>query len=81
MEGPILRLDDVTAGYENTTVLHDVSIEVEEGEIACLIGPNGSGKSTLMKSVYGFADVFDGTVSVRGEEITGRSHRRTSGRG
>ncbi|WP_373189943.1 ABC transporter ATP-binding protein [Halolamina sp.] len=73
MEGPILRLDDVTAGYENTTVLHDVSIEVEEGEIACLIGPNGSGKSTLMKSVYGFADVFDGTVSVRGEEITGRS--------
>ena len=73
MEGPILRLDDVTAGYENTTVLHDVSIEVEEGEIACLIGPNGSGKSTLMKSIYGFADVKAGTVSLRGEEITGRS--------
>ena len=69
----IIGMEHVTAGYGNTTVLHDVSIAVEEGEIACLIGPNGSGKSTLMKSIYGFADVKAGTVSLRGEEITGRS--------
>lgn len=69
----LLALQDVTAGYGNTTVIHDVTIEVEDGEIACLIGPNGSGKSTLMKSIYGFADVFDGTVQFRGEDVTGRS--------
>nr|WP_232703186.1 ABC transporter ATP-binding protein [Halobacterium wangiae] len=69
----IIEMENVTAGYGNTTVLHDVSIAVEEGEIACLIGPNGSGKSTLMKSIYGFADVKRGTVRLRGEEITGRS--------
>jgi branched-chain amino acid transport system ATP-binding protein len=69
----ILEMSDIVAGYGNTTVLHDVDIAVEEGEIACLIGPNGSGKSTLMKSIYGFADVMSGTVRFRGEAITGRS--------
>ena len=69
----LLALEGVTAGYGNTTVLHEVSLAVEEGSIACLIGPNGSGKSTLMKSVYGFADVFDGTVTFDGEDVTGRS--------
>jgi len=69
----MLSMTDVTSGYGNTTVLHDVSIEIEEEQIACLIGPNGSGKSTLMKSIYGFADVQSGTITFRDEEITGRS--------
>ena len=71
--GPILEMEHVVSGYGNTTVLHDVSIAVEEEEIACLIGPNGSGKSTLMKSIYGFADVQSGTITLREEDITGRS--------
>jgi branched-chain amino acid transport system ATP-binding protein len=70
---PILEMEHVISGYGNTTVLHDVSIAVEEEEIACLIGPNGSGKSTLMKSIYGFADVQSGTITLREEDITGRS--------
>lgn len=70
---PILRMENVTAGYGNTTVIHDVDIAVGDGNIVCLIGPNGSGKSTLMKSIYGFADVMSGTVSFRGEVITNRS--------
>lgn len=70
---PILEMEHVVSGYGNTTVLHDVNIAVEEEEIACLIGPNGSGKSTLMKSIYGFADVQSGTITLREEDITGRS--------
>ncbi|TQQ83285.1 ABC transporter ATP-binding protein [Halonotius terrestris] len=73
MANTILEMEDVVAGYGNTTVLHDIDIEIEDEQIACLIGPNGSGKSTLMKSIYGFADVMAGTVSFRGSEITGRS--------
>jgi branched-chain amino acid transport system ATP-binding protein len=69
---PLLALDGVTAGYGNTTVIHDVDLAVPEGDIACLIGPNGSGKSTLMKAVYGFADVMAGTVTFDGEDVTGR---------
>jgi branched-chain amino acid transport system ATP-binding protein len=72
-EDAILELSDVTAGYDNTTVLHDINVAVEEGSIACLIGPNGSGKSTLMKSVYGFADVFDGQITFDGQDVTHRS--------
>lgn len=69
----ILQTKDVVAGYGNTTVLHDVNIAIEDGQIACLIGPNGSGKSTLMKSIYGFADVMSGTVTLGDREITGRT--------
>jgi len=69
----ILEMEHVVAGYGNTTVLHDVNVAVEDGQIACLIGPNGSGKSTLMKSIYGFADVKSGTVTFRDQDITGRS--------
>ena len=72
-DDPLLEMRDVVAGYGNTTVLHDVNVAVEEGQIACLIGPNGSGKSTLMKSIYGFADVKRGTITLDGEDITGRS--------
>lgn len=67
---PLLALSGVTAGYGNTTVIHDVDMAVERGQIVCLIGPNGSGKSTVMKSVYGFADVMDGTITFDGEAIT-----------
>jgi len=78
---PILQMENVTAGYGNTTVLHDVSIAVEDGQVACLIGPNGSGKSTLMKSIYGFADVQSGAVSFRDQEITGRSPQQNLANG
>lgn len=72
-EEPLLELSGITAGYGNTTVIHGIDLRLEEGSIGCLIGPNGSGKSTLMKSVYGFADVFDGTVTFDGEDVTSRS--------
>ncbi|MFC4551347.1 MULTISPECIES: ABC transporter ATP-binding protein [Halorussus] len=68
----LLSLVGVTAGYGNTTVVHDVDLAVPKGQIACLVGPNGSGKSTVMKAIYGFADVFAGTVSFDGEDVTGR---------
>ena len=72
---PLLALDDVTAGYGNTTVIHDVNLAVDPGEVACLIGPNGSGKSTVMKSIYGFADVMGGTITFEGEDVTHRKPR------
>ena len=70
---PLLDLEGITAGYGNTTVVHDVDLAVPKGELACLVGPNGSGKSTVMKAIYGFADVFDGAVEFDGEDVTGRS--------
>jgi branched-chain amino acid transport system ATP-binding protein len=69
----LLELSGVTAGYGNTTVVHEVDLAVPEGDIACLVGPNGSGKSTVMKAIYGFADVFGGSISFDGDDVTHRN--------
>lgn len=73
----LLSVGDLTAGYGNTTVVHDVDLAIDEGEVACLIGPNGSGKSTVMKSIYGFADVFSGRVRFDGADVTGRAPKES----
>jgi branched-chain amino acid transport system ATP-binding protein len=74
---PLLSVENLTAGYGNTTVVHDVDLAIDEGEVACLIGPNGSGKSTVMKSIYGFADVFSGSVRFDGADVTGRAPKES----
>jgi branched-chain amino acid transport system ATP-binding protein len=68
----------VSAGYEDTIVLRDVSITVPAGGVAALIGPNGAGKSTLLKTVSGLVRPISGTVKVFGEDVTSLSpHQRT----
>ena len=52
-------------------IVHDVSLEVGEGEIVAIIGPNGSGKSTLIKSLFGFAKLFSGRFFYQQQDITG----------
>ena len=49
--------------------VHDVSFEVEQGEILGFIGPNGSGKTTTMNLVTGFLKPTAGTVGFKGEDI------------
>ena len=50
---PLLKVDNVTAGYGDVEILRGISIEVRDGEIVSMIGPNGAGKSTLMKTIFG----------------------------
>jgi branched-chain amino acid transport system ATP-binding protein len=49
----LLELDEVRAGYGQTSVLHGVSISVEEGQIVALLGANGAGKTTTLRSITG----------------------------
>jgi branched-chain amino acid transport system ATP-binding protein len=55
-------LRNVDAGYGAVRVLHDVSIEVHEGETVALLGTNGNGKSTLMKCIMGLVPVDSGEI-------------------
>ncbi len=67
---PILKIEDIYAGYGEEDILRGVSMEVYPGEIVCVIGPNGAGKSTVFKAVYGFVNVRQGRILFDGQEIT-----------
>ena len=56
-------IDDLHAGYGNMEILHGFNLRVGRGQSLCLIGPNGAGKSTVLHSIFGFTNVFSGTIA------------------
>lgn len=66
----LLEIKNLTSGYNDNQVLHDISINVGHGEIVCLIGPNGAGKSTVLKSIVGLTNIKNGTIGFKDENIT-----------
>ena len=65
----MLELRDVSTGYGAAQVLRDVSLDVQAGEIHCLLGRNGAGKTTTMKAIAGLLPVWSGTIHLDGTEI------------
>ncbi|UUM30182.1 ABC transporter ATP-binding protein [Vibrio japonicus] len=60
-----LSIQDLTCKYdEKTTVLESLSLEVEHGEIVCLLGASGCGKTTLLKAIAGLLPLSSGTMSL-----------------
>lgn len=78
---PAIALDAVDSGYGENKVLHDLTMRVEADRVNCIIGPNGSGKSTAMKAINGLVPIWDGTVTVFGEDMTNASPRKILERG
>jgi branched-chain amino acid transport system ATP-binding protein len=68
---PFLTIHDLKAGYGKMEILHDFNLTVGKGESLCLIGPNGAGKSTVLHSIFGFTNIFSGTITVDGNDVTG----------
>ncbi|MEL6316341.1 MAG: ABC transporter ATP-binding protein [Pseudomonadota bacterium] len=71
MAEPLLSVNALQAGYGDVQVLWDVSIEVERGEIACVVGSNGAGKTTLLRTISGLLAPRAGSVRFAGAEIGG----------
>lgn len=71
---PFIDIEGLSAGYGKMEVLHDFNLQVGRGQSLCLIGPNGAGKSTVLHSIYGFTNIFSGSVRVgdgkNGKDIT-----------
>lgn len=59
---PIIRLQNLSAGSQGTTLIRDVNLDISAGDILALIGPNGAGKSSLLRAVAGDIDVYKGAV-------------------
>ncbi|GMG73707.1 MULTISPECIES: ABC transporter ATP-binding protein [Priestia] len=66
MTETVLQVDHVSKVIGKKTILHDVSLSVERGEIFGLLGPNGSGKTTLIRTVVGLIKETKGTITVNG---------------
>lgn len=65
-----LSITSVRKGYAGTSVLSDVSLEVERGEFVCLLGPSGCGKSTLLRLIAGLTQPDGGRLAIDGEDVT-----------
>jgi ABC-type branched-subunit amino acid transport system ATPase component len=81
VDGALLELREVVAGYDEVEVLRGVSLAVRTGEIVCIIGANGAGKSTLLRTVFGMVPSRAGAISFAGEDIARRSSLEVLRRG
>ena len=59
-----LTIENLCAGYGKMEILHDLSLRVGKGQSLCLIGPNGAGKSTILHAIFGFNNIFSGSISI-----------------
>ena len=77
----LLRLENVDTYYGQIHILQDVSLEVNDGELVCLLGGNASGKSTTLKTIIGIVRPRRGAVRFDGEEVNERPPSYRIGRG
>lgn len=74
----LLEVRGLVSGYGRLTVVHDVSLRVDAGEIVVVLGPNGAGKTTLLRTVAGHLPTSAGTIHVDGEDVTALDAYRRS---
>ena len=65
-----IKVENLTKNFGHLEVIKDISTEVYEGEVVCVIGPSGSGKSTFLRCLNRLEDVTSGTIIIDGNNIT-----------
>ena len=66
----MIELKNIVVKFGDFEALHDINVEVREGEFFTFLGPSGCGKTTTLRTITGFIDPVEGTVNVNGEDIT-----------
>ena len=66
---PIIRVENLSAGYDDKVLLRDINFTVNRGEVFVILGGSGCGKSTLLKHMIGLYQPFSGKVLIDGEDI------------
>ena len=72
----MLKFDDVYKNFDETEVLANINLEVQEGEFLAILGFSGSGKTTLINLIAGLQKPDAGTVTIRGDQIEGPGYDR-----
>jgi len=65
----MIRLDRVNKSFGHLRVLRDVSLNIEKGEVVCIIGPSGAGKSTLLRCINHLEGIDSGTIYLEDEPV------------
>ena len=65
-----LRIEKLRKSYRKKTVIRDVSMTLDRGEVVALLGPNGSGKTTSFYAIAGLVFPEAGTVTIDGQNVT-----------
>ncbi|MDU6747445.1 MAG: urea ABC transporter ATP-binding subunit UrtE [Bradyrhizobium sp.] len=65
----MLALSHVDSFYDRSHILHDVSLDVPDGQVTAVLGRNGTGKTTLLKTLMGLTDRMDGQIRLGDQEI------------
>lgn len=66
----MLKLSKVKKSYDGVTILKDINLEIEEGEIVSILGPSGCGKTTLLNLILGITEADAGEIIFNGEDLT-----------
>jgi branched-chain amino acid transport system ATP-binding protein len=69
----MLKVNKIKAHYEGTPALHEVTLEVGEGELVGIVGANGAGKSTILKAIVGAITPVSGNIEFNGIDISRKS--------
>lgn len=77
----LLEVRNITVAYGGIQAVRDLSLEVAEGEMVCLIGANGAGKTTTLKAISGLLAPVSGTIRLDGQAISGLAAHAIAKRG
>lgn len=77
----MLKIEGISAAYGAVQALEGISLQVEQGRMACLLGANGAGKSTTLNCISGVVPIRTGAIMFEGERIDGQSMESIVARG
>ena len=66
----MLEVKNIKVAYGKTVVIHDLSLNVQKGELVTLLGANGAGKTTTLKTIVGLLKPMEGEIIFEGEDIS-----------
>lgn len=66
----MLELKNIKKSYDKKTILNDISLTIETGEIVSILGPSGSGKTTLLNSILGLTEIDGGKIIFDGQDLS-----------
>lgn len=81
MMSSLLSVKNVEAFIQQYHILHDISLEVQSGEVTVLLGRNGAGKTTTLRTIMGLNKVSKGDITYNGEQIINEQPYRIANKG